>query len=164
LYLRNGLYHGDGETKIGEYGEALILMTGGSLVLTNNPGNFYLPRYTGTGTLVMAHPDSSITLQGMSRGFQLGSDRGHGEMIMSNGSLRIWNMQLGTAGAGAYGSLHMYNATNILTDSGGRALTIGDGAGTTGLLVMADERALLKSAMRVARVAASCWATTASAP
>ncbi len=142
LFLSNGNYYGWGETYIGQSGTAVAVLSGGNYWVTNGGGHVYIPFNTGTGKLVLASAESTFALDG-SYFIQVPDKNGLGEIIMSNGTIRSPSMQIG-AGAGGYGQLSIYNATNAFINTGdGKGLIIGEVAGATGLVIMADERALM---------------------
>ncbi|HMP75092.1 MAG TPA: autotransporter-associated beta strand repeat-containing protein [Kiritimatiellia bacterium] len=138
LYLTNGLLFARGETKLAVYGQSLLVLAGGSF--TNDTGNTYLPQFTGTGTLVLASPESTFYLGGALTIGHLAT--GRGDIIVSNGTFNAASLTLGRSGS-SVGSLYLYNGTAVVRNTSANPMLVADGAATTGVVVLADAGALL---------------------
>ncbi len=143
LVLSNGTFYGQGEMQFGVSGTAFAVLSGGSLVVTNGTTHLTIPFRSGTGTVVMSSPQSTLTVTGSLPTIRLANDRGRGTLIVSNGMVDVWQLNVGYSGLGGVGEFFLYNATNYLSDNAGRAMSVGFSSGTTGLVVLADDRALL---------------------
>ena len=151
MYLSNGLFFARGETKFCIDGRSLMVLSGGSI--TQDTGNTYLPHFTGTGVLVMASAESTFYLGGS---FLIGqnSSAGRGEIYLSNGTLSVSSLDLGRKST-SVGLMYIYNGTAVVRGTTGSPLVIGNEANSTGLVVIADERALLASYSRDSLLASS---------
>ncbi|HMP76105.1 MAG TPA: autotransporter-associated beta strand repeat-containing protein [Kiritimatiellia bacterium] len=139
-YISNGMVFARGETKLAVYGESLLMLAGGSY--TNDSGNTYLPHYTGTGIVVLASPQSTFYLGGSMTIGHL--DTGRGDIHVSNGTFTVVSLTLGRTGA-SVGSMYLYNGTAVVRNTSANPFVLADSASTTGLVVLADERALLST-------------------
>jgi fibronectin-binding autotransporter adhesin len=146
LYLSNGLMRTRGETKWGDDGKGLLVLAGGTLITTNEGsgrGHMYFPFGSGTGILMLTHADSYLGQNDANGSIQVPNDtNGMGQIIVSNGMISATEIDLGDA-INTLGEMFIYNATSVLNRSGAAALVIGTASGSTGLVVMADSRAML---------------------
>ena len=138
LYLNGGLYYAPGETKLCINGRSLIVLDGGSY--SNNGGNSYLPHYTGTGTLVVASPQSTFYLGGWLSIGRLSN--GVGNIYLSNGMFNVDSLDLPEK-SNSVASMFVYNATAIVRSTSSGPFDIAQDGASTGLVVVADERGLI---------------------
>ena len=137
-YISNGLLFARGETKLAAYGQSLLVLAGGSY--TNDGNNTYLPHYSGTGVVMLASPQSTFYLGGS---MTIGHNAtGRGDILISNGTFNVSSLTLGQNGS-SVGSMYLYNGTTVVRGTSANPFILANTAGSTGLVVLADERALL---------------------
>ena len=141
LNVSNGTMSIGGVSYWGVNGDALVVLSGGSIT---SSASIALPRTAGTGILVMASSESSLINGGMT----VPQAAGRGEIYLSNGYMNADSLQLGN-GSGSYGFMSMNNSTLDVRRTGGTGLSIGGNyvgstVASTGLVVLADERAVAR--------------------
>ncbi len=145
VYVSNGLWQTAGEVKLGEDGQATVVLAGGSLYANTSAVNahIYIPFTQGTGQVVLASADSKFTQIGNSSSIQISNGtNGYGELIISNGMMEVTEINIADARSTA-GAMYLYNGTCVVSHTGASAINIGSDNYSTGLLVVADSRALL---------------------
>ncbi len=143
MILSNGVLRVDGISRLGDNGQARVVFAGGSMLVTNKgiATSVRVPDANGTGVLVMASADSLLEIDTNSLLVANGTN-GYGELILSNGAVSAGTIEIGN-GRASSAAMYMYNATCTLTRLAGSGLNIGSASFSTGLLVVADSRAMI---------------------
>lgn len=140
MYLSNGTFEAHGETKLCTDGQVLMVLNGGNF--TNaDIANHYLPHYYGTGVIVLASAQSTF-YSGGALNIGQNVNGGRGEIYVSNGTFSVYTLSLGNK-PNSEGYMYVYNATAVVRHTSANSFILANGANSTGLLVVADERAVV---------------------
>ena len=161
VYVSNGLWQTSGEVKLGEDGQALVVLDGGSLYANTSSVNahIYIPFAQGTSRVMLTSADSKLTQIGNSSALQISNGtNGYGELIVSNGMLEVTEIDIAD-GRYTAGAMYLYNGTCVVSHTGGSSINVGSDNYSTGLLVVADSRALIVATNGTGLVFAGSGAT-----
>jgi T5SS/PEP-CTERM-associated repeat protein len=146
MYVSNGVLRTQGENKVGEDGSGLLVMAGGTWLAATSGAinaNLYVPFAAGTGRLMLVSADAKLVQTGNGSTIQLSNGtNGFGDLIVSNGMLDVNGIEIAD-GRATRAEMYVYNATCVVNRTGASSLNVGDQSYSTGLLVVADSRALI---------------------